>query len=426
MSHINFQVASPKFKTLYEQHRYKVFYSGRATGKSWALAQAAVYFMFTTQVRILSCRMHMNSIRESNHKLVADSIERMGLTEFFEIGQYEIKCKKTSSTMFFKGLFNNFSSLKSIENVGICLVDEAESVTEEAWGYLIPTIRSQWSEVWVSFNPRFVSDATYQRFVVNTPENSIVTKLTIEDNPYVSSEIIKEMEHDKNTNLDRYKWVWCGEPLGSEAMTLITQALITQARVNKPVREVDKAIVAGLDVSGLGADYTVLVRRRGFEILSVDQMHKGDTNAVTNWVKDIYTSRPWDKIVIDASGSTGVYDNIQAWSTVHKQFNTYRFLGGASPTRKDLYTNARTESWVRMRNWLSQGRVTQHKEWDDLCQVQYTFAEREQIKLLSKKDLKKSPDFGDALSQSLWVNDVKLINEPMTPVWQTVTREWHG
>ena len=421
----HFDVSSPKFKGLYERHRYKVFYSGRASGKSWALAQAAVYYMFTTRVRILSCRMHMNSIRESNHKLIVDTISRMGLEKFFDIGQYEIKCIKTGSTMFFKGLSNNFSSLKSIEDVGICLVDEAESITEEAWSFLIPTIRAKGSEIWVSFNPRLVTDATWQRFVLNPPEDSVVVKLNIDDNPFLSPEILQEMEHDKKTDPIRYQWIWLGEPMGSESNTFISPILISDARKRIVERNESLQIVAGLDVSTVGQDWTVLIRRRGFEILSIHKMQKGEAIDVENWVKNIYTSHGWDKIIIDTTNESGIGGHIEQWGNANRTFETVLWKASRSPRNKSKYANARAESWGLMRDWLEYGQLTNDKEWDELPKVLYKFTTKEQIQLQSKKELSKSPDFGDALAISLWQKDEpKVIKQVEQPIWNAPVNEY--
>lgn len=407
---IEFEVASPKFKVLYKPKRYKVFYGGRGGAKSWGLAQAAVYYMVTTKVRILSCRMHLNSIRESNHKLIADTIARMGLSNLFVVGQYEITCVTTGSTMFFKGLSNNFASLKSIEDVGICLVDEAEGVTEEAWRFLIPTIRAKGSEIWISFNPRMVTDATWQRFVVNPPANSVVVKIDYHDNPYLSKDLIEEMLHDKATDPVRYQWVWEGEPMGAEEHTLIPPSIILAAKSRIPVRDESLKIYAGLDVSTMGKDWTVLIRRRGSEILSVHKMHKGDTIAVSNWAKNIYTEHGWDSIVVDATGSSGVADQLNEWANANRVFEVTAWNASRSPRNKRRFTNARTESWVIMRDWLStQGMLTKDQEWEELSKVLYKYNIKEQIQLESKKNLSKSPDFGDALALSLWYPDEKKV-----------------
>lgn len=415
---IEFKIASPKYKVLYEPHRYKIFLSGRGTGKSWALAQAAVYYMYTTNVRILSCRMFLNSIAESNYKLIEQTIERMGLTQYFELTKTEIRCIKTGSLMFFKGLNNNYISLKSLEGIGICLVDEAESITEEAWNILLPTIRAVNSEIWISFNPRLVTDATWQRFVVNTPSNAVVVRLSLEDNPYVSKDLLDAMEHDKATDPVKYKWIWEGEPMGAEECTFITPNIISDARNRIAMRNENLKVIAGLDVSGMGKDWTVLVRRRGAEILSVDRMQRGNTSHVTEWVKSIYVDKGWDKIVVDATGSSGVADNIQIWGDANRTFETIKWNAARQSRQPTRYLNSRTESWDIMRSWLiDQGQLTRDKEWDELSTVSYVLNSKEQLQLQSKATLKKSPDNGDALALSLWIPDeekpIKVTEPPM-------------
>jgi hypothetical protein len=422
---IKMEIASPKFKCLWEMpHKYRhyVFHSGRGTSKSASVARYILWACMEYKTRVLCVREIQKSIRESSHRLLRDLIELYNLTEF-EVTDFEIRNTRTGSLITFSGLHSNIASIKSVEGVNILWAEEAQSISEESIEVLIPTIRKQNSILIWTLNPRFVSDPIYQMLIASQREDTLVVKLELEDNRFLPETLKSESDLMKKTNKEMWEWVYGGECLGSEDMTLIPQHLINSARVRNPVRNVDLAIVAGLDVSGLGADWTILVRRRGAEVLSVDRMHKGDVIAVADWAKDIYTKRPWDKIVIDASGSTGVYDLIRQWSSVHRQFQTYRFLGGSSPTRKDLYNNARTESWVRFRDWLSTGRITNHKEWDEACLVLYTFAEREQIKLLPKKDLKKSPDLIDAMTMSLWVDDrkVDLNNTNTIP-----TESYHG
>ena len=64
---------------------------------------------------------------------------------------------------------NNVANVKSFEGVDICWVEEAQTVSKSSWNVLIPTIRKEQSEIWVSFNPELETDETYQRFVINAP-----------------------------------------------------------------------------------------------------------------------------------------------------------------------------------------------------------------------------------------------------------------
>lgn len=86
----------------------------------------------------------------------------MGLAEAFTFKQDSIVCVN-GSEFIFQGLHANVQQIKSLENVSIAYVEEAETVTEESWQVLIPTIRAAQSEIWVCFNPKDADDATYQK-----------------------------------------------------------------------------------------------------------------------------------------------------------------------------------------------------------------------------------------------------------------------
>jgi phage terminase large subunit len=63
-------------------------------------------------------------------------------------------------------------------------VEEAQTTSRLSWNVLIPTIRKQGSEIWISFNPELETDETYQRFVLKPPEDCIQIKINWSDNPW--------------------------------------------------------------------------------------------------------------------------------------------------------------------------------------------------------------------------------------------------
>ena len=91
-----------------------------------------------------------------------------------------------------------------MEGVDIVWVEEADRVSEESWQVLIPTIRKPGSEIWITFNPRLKSDATYQRFVTSPPDGAVVKKVSWRDNPFFPDELKMEMEHLKETDYEEY------------------------------------------------------------------------------------------------------------------------------------------------------------------------------------------------------------------------------
>src|SRR5665647_701486 len=63
----------------YKRRRYKVYWGGRGGVKSWGAAEAIIRIMSERNVRVLCMREFQNSIADSSHKLLQDTIERLGL-----------------------------------------------------------------------------------------------------------------------------------------------------------------------------------------------------------------------------------------------------------------------------------------------------------------------------------------------------------
>lgn len=197
------------FAFLFEPHRYKVAKGGRGSAKSWAFATALVLRSLQKKTRILCAREIQHTIRDSVHRLLSEQIDRLGLRPYFDITEHSI-AGQNGSDFIFRGLFRNVDSIKSLEGVDICWVEEAQNVSKESWDYLIPTIRNDGSEIWITFNPKFEDDETNQRFAVNPPDTAIVRHVNFDKNPWFPEVLRKEMEQDKARDFRSYEHVWLG------------------------------------------------------------------------------------------------------------------------------------------------------------------------------------------------------------------------
>lgn len=193
-----------------DKTRYKVAYGGRGSGKSWAAARCLIALAVKSKIRVLCTRQLQTSIANSVHKLLSDTIQELGLSDSFEITRDQIRCIN-GSEFFFKGIQNNVNEIKSIEGINYCWVEEAQSVSENSWEVLIPTIRKENSEIWITFNPDREEDATYQRFIVNPPPDSIIKLVNYTDNPWFPDVLRKEMEYCKETDYGKYEHIWLGK-----------------------------------------------------------------------------------------------------------------------------------------------------------------------------------------------------------------------
>ena len=198
-----------KLSILFDKARYKVLYGGRGGAKSWGVARALLILGCKSPLRILCAREFQTSIKDSVHKLLSDQIYSLGLESWYEITQANIK-GKNGTEFSFVGLKNNTTNIKSYEGVDICWVEEAQSVSKNSWNILIPTIRKENSEIWITFNPELETDETYQRFVVHAPENSIVQKINWSDNPWFPETLNLERLALKQRDVEAYNTVWEG------------------------------------------------------------------------------------------------------------------------------------------------------------------------------------------------------------------------
>lgn len=196
-----------------QKARYKVLYGGRGSGKSWNVARSLLMIGISRPIRVLCAREIQKSIRQSVHQLLSDQIELLGVEDEYTVLRDEIR-GNNGTEFYFSGLSDQtVDSLKSFEGVDYCWIEEAQSITRNSYKILIPTIRKSGSEIWITFNPQLESDETYQRFVINTPPDSIVKKVNYGQNPWFNkSTMPQEMVHDKSImSSEEFNHIWLGQ-----------------------------------------------------------------------------------------------------------------------------------------------------------------------------------------------------------------------
>ena len=198
------------FKPFFLPKRYKIAYGGRGSGKSTSLAIMLLLRGIQTKTRILCAREIQNSITDSVYKLLKDLISENKEFQGYECLQNIIR-HPNGTEFIFKGLRHNINDIKSTEGVDICWVEEAQSVSEQSWEILTPTIREANSEIWISFNPNTKEDPTYQRFVLNADDDMLVLKVNFDNNPFFTDVLKSEMERDKARDYNKYLHIWEGE-----------------------------------------------------------------------------------------------------------------------------------------------------------------------------------------------------------------------
>ena len=150
------------------------------------------------------------------------TIEALGLAKFYTVLDNEIR-GRNGTVFIFSGLAgHSVESLKSYAGVDIVWVEEAQTVKKRSWDILIPTLRAENSEFWVSFNPDMDDDDTYVRFLINPPPGTVSVKMGWQDAAELEAKYpgkgwfpavqnAKRL-HSEKTEPDDYPNIWGGAP----------------------------------------------------------------------------------------------------------------------------------------------------------------------------------------------------------------------
>lgn len=160
---------------------------------------------------ILCGRQFMNSLDESSLEEIKAAIRsEPWLEAFFEIGEKFVRTKDGRISYKFAGLDRSIESIKSKARILLCWVDEAEPVTETAWQTLIPTLREEVSELWVTWNPRSKKSATHKRFRETQDPRMKIAQMNWRDNPWFPAILERTRLRDQKERPDSYDHIWEG------------------------------------------------------------------------------------------------------------------------------------------------------------------------------------------------------------------------
>ena len=214
--------------------RLRAAWGGRGSGKtrSFSLMSAVEGYRYGNagiSGQILCGREHLNSLEESSLEEVKAAIRSVDwLDDYYEIGERYIRSKDGRIKYVFAGLRHNLDSIKSKAKLLLAWIDEAEGVSEEAWRKLMPTVREEGSEVWVTWNPESKDSATHKRLRLEAPDNSRIVKVNWSDNPWFPKVLEQERQEDLKRRPDTYGHVWEGDfleyPEGSFFLREINKA----------------------------------------------------------------------------------------------------------------------------------------------------------------------------------------------------------
>lgn len=121
------------FKPLDQPSRYKGLHGGRGSGKSWAAATMLVLRCLKEPgIRLVCAREIQKTLAESAKRLIEDRIASLGVGHMFRI-QHDRIITPGDGLISFWGLADkNAESIKSLEAVKVCWIEEAQMLTKRS------------------------------------------------------------------------------------------------------------------------------------------------------------------------------------------------------------------------------------------------------------------------------------------------------
>jgi phage terminase large subunit len=251
--------------------RFRCAYGGRGSAKTRTFAKMAAVIGLKAALEgregiVLCARDLMNSLDDSSLEEVKAAIASdEWLSAGYEVGEKFVRTKDKRVDFKFAGLRHNVDSIKSKAKVILCWVDEADPVTEEAWEKLIPTVREDDSEIWVTWNPERRNSEVDKRFRRATDDDVKCVEMNWKDNEFFPAVLEKERQRDKRDRPDQYAHIWEGDyrtaAKGAYYASGLMRAL-EEGRITNVARDPLLTIRTYHDIGGTGAKadlYSIIV-----------------------------------------------------------------------------------------------------------------------------------------------------------------------
>jgi len=381
-----------------------------------------VYLMYNFNIRVLCARAFQNKIEESVYSLLKDKAYLLGVGKDFKFFKSSIVCNRTGAKAVFYGLNRNIDEIKSLENISICWVEEAQFITEEQFNILVPTIRGGNSEIWLSFNPKNKNDYVYKRFVLGYDSSSIVKKINYTENPFAPQVLIDEANSLRELDETLYSHVYLGELLDDNSNRFFKNVILSPHRLNEFGR-----IYIGFDVSDGGNDpHAIIVESNGVlvECMEILGEYERGIKVLINTIKKYLPMRKEIFVIYDAIGvGAGVGHSLKDF----KQIKIIPFKASNAVIKankkeilpypnKEAYYNLKAQIWHIMGFYTKEIKYQNMKlvnNLKDQLEAPYITYQSNKILVEKKKDLLKrgisSPNLADAYICILYAKYVKNV-----------------
>lgn len=358
--------------------RIKIVIGGRGSGKSQSIVDINLMESQTKALKIGCFREFQNSIEDSVYSLLVDEILRLELSGFSVLANKITNCY--GGEFKFRGLARNPEAMKSMNGFHRFLVEEAQTISKESLKLLLPTLRTDDSEIWMAANPMSSADPFSERFIIPferelerdgyyEDDMHLIIVCNYMDNPFFPSVLEQERLFDKeHLSTAEYEHIWLGK-FNDEVDGSIIPVEWFDTAIDSHITlgfQPEGEIVVSHDPSDLGPDPKGLCYKQGSVVLDVLENAKGDGNDGADWATDFAIEVNADRFIWDCDGMGVLLRRQISESLAATEIEFEMFRGSNSPLqpsslyqpdpnidRKKAKTNAQTFKNRRAQSYFS-------------------------------------------------------------------------
>lgn len=202
------------FVPLLEPARYLGAHGGRGSGKSHFFAEKLIEdCLLTTGTRGVCIREVQKTLKESSKRLIEDKLIAFSLNEAsgFKVFNEVIETPGDGIITFQGMQDHNAESIKSLEGYHRAWVEEAQTLSARSLSLLRPTIRTEGSQLWFSWNPRRKTDPVDMMLRGESlPTDAVVIRANWSDNPKFPKVLEQERLDCLRVTPEQYDHIWMG------------------------------------------------------------------------------------------------------------------------------------------------------------------------------------------------------------------------
>lgn len=394
---LNLELSKKQLELLQSPHEINIVSAGRGAGKTAITSIIAIIHLLQGRnVIVVSPIFRM--LKDQNFKQVVKFISEMGLSTVVDRKDLRIKFKG-KEIIFISG--EAAETLRGYTSIATLVFDETASLGHDAYKLAYATMRDlgyQKKKVYIVGTP----PQTEEHWLVPMTKRDDVNVMyaTARDNPFIEPDYLTSLEREYEFLPDDFKQreLYGEMVFGTDSLrSMFADFTVAQGTGNF----VSEPTVAGLDVGGRGSDMTVLVVRKGKQVIKIITATTDSDEAIKKFVIGQHALCNFTQLRYDSTGFGHLLTLDIPGCEVHAiNFGASggdRFLN----MRALIYTKLANEKTIYLspNDYAAHGAAIQR----ELKATRYEVDDNRKLKLIKKEKIKEklggaSPDRSDALA----------------------------